>query len=374
MYQETAQGARKVNHLFKADFFGERALLTDEPRCCSASPACAGCYHAQSAQPVRMHSMAARRVTGLASCIFRGRSTLCAHVRSRRVRRLAWERTPLGTAAANANSSCFDLGRSIVCKLQFPPHCPLRTVATRAHHPRTACRGASVQADSALVAFTISRERFREVLGTSEQLEKIMATEKSPAVVTTRLMRLQARAVRQLGMLRMLECSAAALPQGPCAAPGVLPCRPVLRHSTCTCCARAPGGGAPPHACVLQAKGMPPHMPATVLLKRRRKGKTPSDWEVVRARGHLDEVQALRVSSPAGVPLLLAPVCAWPPPAAAQPSDHRRRPPGRVLQTSRGRTGTRWCSRRAPCWAAAPSAASPSSRVRPRRLQAMPFT
>ena len=32
VYQETAQGVRKVNHLFKADFFGERALLTDEPR------------------------------------------------------------------------------------------------------------------------------------------------------------------------------------------------------------------------------------------------------------------------------------------------------------------------------------------------------
>ena len=32
VYQSTAQGTRKVNHLFKADFFGERALLCDEPR------------------------------------------------------------------------------------------------------------------------------------------------------------------------------------------------------------------------------------------------------------------------------------------------------------------------------------------------------
>lgn len=31
--QNSAQGQRKVNHLFKADFFGERALLCDEPRC-----------------------------------------------------------------------------------------------------------------------------------------------------------------------------------------------------------------------------------------------------------------------------------------------------------------------------------------------------
>ena len=48
-----------------------------------------------------------------------------------------------------------------------------------------------MQADSALIAFTISRERFRQVLGASQQLEKIMTAEKSPAVVTTRLMRLQ---------------------------------------------------------------------------------------------------------------------------------------------------------------------------------------
>lgn len=32
VYQNTPQGQRKVNHLFKADFFGERALLSDEPR------------------------------------------------------------------------------------------------------------------------------------------------------------------------------------------------------------------------------------------------------------------------------------------------------------------------------------------------------
>lgn len=50
-----------------------------------------------------------------------------------------------------------------------------------------------------------------------------------------------------------------------------------------------------------QAKGMPPHMPAEVLLKRRRKGRNGSDsWEVVRARGHLDEVQALKATPAPG--------------------------------------------------------------------------
>lgn len=32
VYQNSQKGLCKVNHLFKADFFGERALLCDEPR------------------------------------------------------------------------------------------------------------------------------------------------------------------------------------------------------------------------------------------------------------------------------------------------------------------------------------------------------
>jgi cGMP-dependent protein kinase 2 len=32
VYQSSPQGVRKVNHLFRADFFGERALLSSEPR------------------------------------------------------------------------------------------------------------------------------------------------------------------------------------------------------------------------------------------------------------------------------------------------------------------------------------------------------
>lgn len=33
VYQDGEAGRRKINQLFKADFFGERALLSDEPRC-----------------------------------------------------------------------------------------------------------------------------------------------------------------------------------------------------------------------------------------------------------------------------------------------------------------------------------------------------
>ena len=35
VYVDDQEGSRKVNHLFKADFFGEKALLSDEPRCCT---------------------------------------------------------------------------------------------------------------------------------------------------------------------------------------------------------------------------------------------------------------------------------------------------------------------------------------------------
>eukprot|EP00798_Chlamydomonas_sp_ICE-L_P014176 gene14176-20143_t len=41
VFQDTSKGQRKVNHLFKADFFGERALLCDEPRMATAT--CSHC-------------------------------------------------------------------------------------------------------------------------------------------------------------------------------------------------------------------------------------------------------------------------------------------------------------------------------------------
>lgn len=41
--------------------------------------------------------------------------------------------------------------------------------------------------------------------------------------------------------------------------------------------------------------GLGIRMPAEVLIKRKKKGRTgDSTWEVVRAKGHLDEVQELR--------------------------------------------------------------------------------
>lgn len=55
VYQETAQGVRKVNHLFKADFFGERALLTDEPRCCLQLGVIAASLQAVLFAPVPAH-------------------------------------------------------------------------------------------------------------------------------------------------------------------------------------------------------------------------------------------------------------------------------------------------------------------------------
>lgn len=123
VYQNTAQGQRKVNHLFKADFFGERALLSDEPRM------------------------------------------------------------------------------------------------------------ATVEAYTKLVCLTLKRDTFTEILG---PLEQLMTREKSPQVVAQKMAKLQPR-------------------------------------------------------------GQHVHRPpAEVLIKRKKKGRNGDAWEVVRARGHLDEVQELR--------------------------------------------------------------------------------
>jgi len=120
--QNGPQGPRKVNHLFKADFFGERALLSDEPRM------------------------------------------------------------------------------------------------------------ATVEASTRLVCLTLNRDTFTEILG---PLEQLMAREKSPQVVAQKMAKLQPR-------------------------------------------------------------GNTHRPPAEVLIKRKRKGRNGETWEVVRARGHLDEVQELR--------------------------------------------------------------------------------
>lgn len=51
-------------------------------------------------------------------------------------------------------------------------------------------------------------------------------------------------------------------------------------------------------------QGTPTHLPAEVLVKRRKRLRGGAEsWEVVRARGHLDEVLELRASTapPQGV-------------------------------------------------------------------------
>lgn len=46
-------------------------------------------------------------------------------------------------------------------------------------------------------------------------------------------------------------------------------------------------------------QGTPAHLPAEVLVKRKKRVRGGGEtWEVVRARGHLDEVQELRASQP----------------------------------------------------------------------------
>ena len=93
------------------------------------------------------------------------------------------------------------------------------------------CRIATVEAHTKLVLLTLKRDTFTEILGPLEQLIK---KEKSPQVVAQKMAKLQPR-------------------------------------------------GAHVH-----------RAPAEVLIKRKKKGRNGETWEVVRARGHLDEVQELR--------------------------------------------------------------------------------
>ncbi|GAX76576.1 hypothetical protein CEUSTIGMA_g4022.t1 [Chlamydomonas eustigma] len=92
-------------------------------------------------------------------------------------------------------------------------------------------RIATVEASTKLVCLTLKRDTFTEILG---PLEQLMKREKSPQVVAQKLAKLQPRGSNQ---------------------------RPA----------------------------------AEVLIKRKKKGKNGVEsWEVVRAKGHLDEVQELR--------------------------------------------------------------------------------
>lgn len=93
-------------------------------------------------------------------------------------------------------------------------------------------RGASVEAVTSLVCLTLDRATFTAVLG---PLQQLMSREKSPAVVTQRLMKLQSR-------------------------------------------------------------GGPSRVPAEVMVRRRRRSRSKGTdvWEVIRSRGHLDEVLELR--------------------------------------------------------------------------------
>ena len=51
--------------------------------------------------------------------------------------------------------------------------------------------------------------------------------------------------------------------------------------------------------CCCCTQGTPAHVPAEVLVKRRKRVRGASEtWEIVRARGHLDEVQELRSAAP----------------------------------------------------------------------------
>ena len=138
VYQQAAQGVRKVNHLFKADFFGERALLTDEPRAASVE--------------------AGTKLRRAAPASLSGAAALTTPFPTQKLRRLL--------PAVHACLSCPCGGM-----------CVFGTLPVSCQHT---CR-----------CLVLARESFVDILG---PLYSLMAREKSPAVVTQRLMKLQTKA------------------------------------------------------------------------------------------------------------------------------------------------------------------------------------
>lgn len=111
MRDHTAQGQRKVNHLFKADFFGERALLRDEPRCVAGRLGWAGL----APRCIVVVVVAAAVGLGLPACL----PTTLSHLRPvsglSRLSRLVKESwTPKGTRLAMAWLFVFLVG-SVDC-------------------------------------------------------------------------------------------------------------------------------------------------------------------------------------------------------------------------------------------------------------------
>ncbi len=155
VYQSTPQGVKTVNRLFKADFFGERALLTQEPR--YAYPHCDLLPGPSLDAPSRLRPNTA--------CI----PHLWCMLRAR-----------------PATQERLD------CQLRHEVRCWAADIRA------VTCRAASVEATTQLRCLVLARERFVDILG---PLYSLMQREKSPAVVTQRLMRLQTkveRPVRQL--------------------------------------------------------------------------------------------------------------------------------------------------------------------------------
>lgn len=69
----------------------------------------------------------------------------------------------------------------------------------------------------------------------------------------------------------------------------------------------------------LETKGSPVHLPAEVIIRRRKRvrtatGGTSDTWEMVRARGHLDEVEELKAAATTTSALAPSPTYTLPPP------------------------------------------------------------
>ena len=89
------------------------------------------------------------------------------------------------------------------------------------------CRAASVEATTQLKCLVLARERFVDILG---PLYSLMQREKSPAVVTQRLMRLQTKVKRPVSLMGGAQLLSLLMSAGK---PAILPVVMQLHSLTC---------------------------------------------------------------------------------------------------------------------------------------------
>ena len=160
-----------------------------------------------------------------------------------------------------------------------------------------ACSGASVDAVTALTVVCLARNRFVELLGPMEQIMQREKSDQVTALTESSIHHVNHDILYPVHNPTACMCRLTQLfsKGGNLGEPdfsgiheghGLLLCVQVVTQRLMK----------------LATKGTPVHLPAEVIIRRRKRvrnsnGPSTDTWEMVRARGHLDEVEQLKSSA-----------------------------------------------------------------------------